>query len=56
MTRDVAWALNEPDAKKRLNDVGAEVVAAGPAELAAYTRSESALFAKLIATAGIPKE
>lgn len=56
VTRDVAWALNEPDAKKRLNDVGAEVVAAGPAELAAYTRNESALFAKLIATAGIPKE
>lgn len=40
---------------QRLTEVGAEIVAAGPAELTAYTRSESALFGKLIA-AGIPKE
>jgi tripartite-type tricarboxylate transporter receptor subunit TctC len=56
LTRDVAWAVNEPDAKKRLNEVGAEVIAAGPGELSAYVRNESALFAKLIAAAGIPKE
>lgn len=56
LTRDVAWALNEPDAKKRLTEVGAEVVAGGPAALRDYARNESALFAKLIAAAGIPKE
>jgi tripartite-type tricarboxylate transporter receptor subunit TctC len=56
LTRDVAWALNQPDTKQRLTDVGAEVVAAGPGELSAYARNESALFGKLIAAAGIPKE
>ncbi|MBI4203480.1 MAG: tripartite tricarboxylate transporter substrate binding protein [Betaproteobacteria bacterium] len=56
LTRDVAWALNQPDVKQRLTEVGAEVVAAGPAELGAYMRNESALFGKLIAAAGIPKE
>lgn len=56
VTRDVAWALNEPDAKGRLTEVGAEIVAAGPKELSAYARKESALFGKLIAAAGIPKE
>ena len=56
VTRDVAWALNEPDAKGRLTEVGAEIVAAGPKELSAYARNESALFGKLIAAAGIPKE
>jgi tripartite-type tricarboxylate transporter receptor subunit TctC len=56
VTRDVAWALNEPDTRGRLTEVGAEIVAAGPKELSAYARNESALFGKLIAAAGIPKE
>ena len=56
LTRDVALSLNERDAKKRLNELGAEVIAAGARELSAYARNESALFGKLIATAGIPKE
>lgn len=56
LTRDVAWALNQPDTTQRLTEVGAEVVAAGPGELSAYARTESELFGKLIAAAGIPKE
>jgi tripartite-type tricarboxylate transporter receptor subunit TctC len=56
LTRDVAWALNQPDTKQRLTEVGAEVVAAGPGELGAYARNEGELFGKLIAAAGIPKE
>ena len=56
LTTDVAWALKQPDTTQRLTEVGAEVVAGGPAELAAYTRSESELFGRLISTAGIPKE
>lgn len=56
ITRDAAVALNSPDAKQRLTELGAEIVAGGPSELAGYVRAESALFGKLIAAAGIPKE
>ncbi|MBI4196117.1 MAG: tripartite tricarboxylate transporter substrate binding protein [Betaproteobacteria bacterium] len=56
ITRDVAWALKVPDTMQRLTEVGAEVVAGGPADLSAYMRNESGLFGKLIAAAGIPKE
>lgn len=56
ITRDVAWALNVPEAKRRLTELGAEVVAGGPDELTAYARGESALFGKLVSAAGIPKE
>lgn len=56
LTTDVAWALKQPDTTQRLTEVGADVVAGGPAELSAYTRDESKLFGKLIAAAGIPKE
>jgi len=56
ITRDVAWALNVPEAKRRLTELGAEVVAGGPDALTAYARSESALFGKLVSAAGIPKE
>jgi hypothetical protein len=42
--------------KQRLGELGAEIVAGGPAELAEYARGESRLFGKLIAAAGIPKE
>ncbi len=56
VTRDAVWAMNQPETRQRMADLGAEVVAGGPAELAAYTRNESALFGKIIAAAGIPKE
>jgi tripartite-type tricarboxylate transporter receptor subunit TctC len=56
INRDFIWALSQPDVKQRLSDQGAEVVAEGPAELAAFVRKESAVLAKIIKTAGIPQE
>lgn len=56
INRDMVWALNLPETKKYLSDQGAEVVAEGPNELAAFVRKESALFEKIINKAGIPKE
>ena len=56
LSRDFAWALNQPEVKQRLNELGADVVAGGPPELASYAREEGRLFGKLIARAGIPKE
>ncbi len=54
--RDMAAALNVQEARRRLTDVGLDVVGAGPAELAAHARREHALFGKLIAGSGIQKE
>ncbi|HXF65294.1 MAG TPA: tripartite tricarboxylate transporter substrate binding protein [Burkholderiales bacterium] len=56
IARDVAWALGVPETRRRLTELGAEIVAGGPEALAAYTREESRLFARLVAAAGIPKE
>ncbi len=56
ITRDAAAALNLPETRQKLTEVGADIVAAGPAELIAYTRRESALFGKLVAAAGISRE
>jgi tripartite-type tricarboxylate transporter receptor subunit TctC len=56
INRDFVWALTLPDSKQRLNEQGADVVAEGSAELTAFLRKESALFAKIIKTAGIPQE
>jgi tripartite-type tricarboxylate transporter receptor subunit TctC len=56
INRDFVWALNQPDVRQRLSEQGAEVVAEGPAELAAFVRRESALLAKIIKSAGIPQE
>ncbi len=56
ISRDVAWALNVPAAKERLNALGAEILAGGPDQLSAYAREEGRLFGKLVSTAGIPKE
>jgi tripartite-type tricarboxylate transporter receptor subunit TctC len=54
--RDAAAALKVPETRRRLTDVGLDLVAAGPAELAAYARREHALFGRLMGTAGIEKE
>ena len=56
INRDFIWALSQPDVRQRLTEQGADVVAQGPTELAAFTRKESALFAKVIKSAGIPPE
>jgi tripartite-type tricarboxylate transporter receptor subunit TctC len=56
INRDFIWALNLPDTRQRLTEQGADVVAEGPSELAAFVRKESALLAKIIKTAGIPQE
>jgi tripartite-type tricarboxylate transporter receptor subunit TctC len=56
LNRDVTAALNVPESKRRLNDLGLELVGGSPAELRAYTRAESVLLGKLMATAGIEKE
>ena len=54
--RDFASVLTLPETKQRLADQGADVVAQGPAELAAFMKKESAVFAKIIRDAGIPQE
>jgi tripartite-type tricarboxylate transporter receptor subunit TctC len=56
LTRDVNAAMTLPDTKQRIAELGADIIAAGPAELAAYTRRESALFGKAVAAAKIEKE
>lgn len=56
INRDFIWALTQPDSKQRLTDQGADVVAEGPTELAAFVRKESVLLAKIIKSAGIPQE
>jgi tripartite-type tricarboxylate transporter receptor subunit TctC len=53
---DFAWALTLPESKQRLSEQGADIVAAGPAELAAFTKKESAVFAKIIRSSAIPLE
>jgi len=56
INQDFLWALMLPESKQRLTEQGAEVVAEGPGELAAVLKKESALFAKIIKTAGVPQE
>jgi tripartite-type tricarboxylate transporter receptor subunit TctC len=56
INKDFVWALTLPESKQRLTEQGAEVVAEGPAELGAFLKKESALFAKIIKLAGIPQE
>lgn len=54
--RDVTGALAVPESKQRLNDLGLDLVAGSPADLAEYARTESRLFGKLMAAAGVEKE
>ncbi len=54
--RDVSAAVMVPESKQRLNDLGLDLVQGTPGDMAEYARSESRLFAKLMATAGIEKE
>lgn len=54
--RDAASVLGAADSRRRLGELGLDVVVTGPAELAAYARREHALFGRLIAEAGIERE
>jgi tripartite-type tricarboxylate transporter receptor subunit TctC len=56
LVRDAVWAISNPDSKHHIAELGADVAADGPAQLVAYTRNESELFARAVAAGGIPKE
>jgi tripartite-type tricarboxylate transporter receptor subunit TctC len=53
LSREMARTLNRPEVEKRLHNLGAEVVASSPAELAAYMRADMAKMGKVIKSAGI---
>jgi len=53
---EIAAAVAPAEVRKRLESVGAEVVAAGPDEFAALQRSEAEKWAKVIKEAGIKPE
>lgn len=54
--RDVNAALMLAEPRQRLNELGLDLVQGSPADMADYARSESRLFGKLMAAAGIEKE
>jgi tripartite-type tricarboxylate transporter receptor subunit TctC len=56
INKDFVWALTLPESKQRLSEQGAEAIAQGPAGLSAFLKKESAIFAKIIKSAGIPQE
>ena len=54
--RDVAQILATPDTRNRLVDMGVDIVAKSPEEFAAYLRTETVRYAKVIKDAGIKPE
>jgi tripartite-type tricarboxylate transporter receptor subunit TctC len=56
LNRDIAAALNVPESKQRLNDLGLDLVVSLPPELAAHAQKESKIFGQLVTKAGIVKE
>jgi tripartite-type tricarboxylate transporter receptor subunit TctC len=54
--REIVKAYNAPDVKKQVLDTGSEVVADTPEEFAAFVRSESAKWTKVIREANIKPE
>jgi len=54
--REIVKAYNAPDVKKQVIDTGSEVVADTPEEFAAFVRSESAKWSKVIRDANIKPE
>jgi tripartite-type tricarboxylate transporter receptor subunit TctC len=54
--REIVKAYNAPDVKKQVMDTGSEVVADTPEEFAAFVRSESAKWSKVIRDANIKPE
>ena len=53
---DVIRVLRDPEVKKRISDLGAEVVGNSPEEFGAATRAESAQWAEIIKAANIRAE
>ena len=53
---DIVKILNSPDVKDRLGSVGLDPVGSSPQALAAYVRSETTKWAKLIKDVGIKPE
>jgi tripartite-type tricarboxylate transporter receptor subunit TctC len=45
--------LSQPEVRKRLNDIGMDVIASSPSEFAAVIKSETPQWAKVIKDAGI---
>jgi len=56
LNADMVKILNSPEVKERFASVGVEPVGSSPQELAAYIRSETAKWAKVIKQAGIKPE
>jgi tripartite-type tricarboxylate transporter receptor subunit TctC len=54
--RDVTASVEVPESKRRLNDLGLDLVHGTPADMAQFAHRESELFAKLMSRAGIEKE
>jgi tripartite-type tricarboxylate transporter receptor subunit TctC len=54
--REIVKAYNAPEVKKQVSDTGSEVVADTPEEFAAFVRSESAKWTKVIRDANIKPE
>lgn len=54
--RDVSAAIDVPESKRRLNELGLDLVHGTPADMAEFAHRESELFAKLMSVAGIEKE
>jgi len=54
--RELVKAYNAPDVKKQVIDTGSEVAADTPEEFAAFVRSESAKWSKVIREANIKPE
>ncbi len=53
LNADIAIVLARPDIRERFAEQGAEIVGGTPAQLAAFTRKESASYAKIIHSSGI---
>ena len=53
LNREIARTLTRPEVKERLFNLGADVVASSPAELATYMRADMARMGKVIKDAGI---
>ena len=53
LNADIVAALNEPDVRERLTQLGADVVASTPEQFDALLRSDTVRYQKLIKDAGI---
>ena len=53
---DVAQALKTPEVQKRMAELGVDVEYMPPERFAAYIKSETAKWAKVVKAAGIPQQ